>query len=205
MSSKYQLILDKQKKATMAYGSMCLVFLLLIGAYSFFQWTKYQTYNDALALNLERASDLSETVSEIQAKYLEEKPAFEEMQVDLEDTLKGVFPIEENYTELTRDLDKFEARTHRPNNPFVISNLDYQDVKISENGYYKYLPLRMTITASPENFTKFLHYIETSGSLTGKVRLMDMQSIRLNFNEAKTDGPEIINFSVKINAYFQNI
>ena len=72
------------------------------------------------------------------------------------------------------------------------------------DGEYKYLPLRMTISASRENFTKFMQYIEKSGSLLGKVRLMDIQSINLSFSEGDSIESESINFSVKINAYFQS-
>jgi len=72
----------------------------------------------------------------------------------------------------------------------------------------------MTIASSQENFNKFLQYVEQSGSLLGKTRLMDIQSIHLSFGEDESgesgvkvtnSNSELINFSVKIHAYFQNI
>ena len=49
---------------------------------------------------------------------------------------------------------------------------------------------------------KFLHLLENSGSLDDQIRLMDIQSIRLNFDGE--DDSDIINFTVQINAYFQS-
>ena len=70
---------------------------------------------------------------------------------------------------------------------------------------YSILPLTMTIRSSSDNFRKFLQMIEHSGSFTEQIRLMDLQSIRLNFGNDDSQNVEsqIINFTVQINAYFQ--
>jgi len=91
---------------------------------------------------------------------------------------------------------------NRTKSPFVISSIEYQDAQIDPDGNYKFLPLRMNITSSRDNFAKFLRYVETSGSILDNVRLMDIQSIHMSFGK---DSGESVNFSVKIHAYFQNI
>lgn len=205
MGSNYQQIIDQQKKSLKAYVSMCLLLVALVGVYSYFQLDKYTRYNEAIASNDAFVTVLKDSRSTEESVYDSEKPKFKKLQTDMEETLKEVFPISDNYTELTRAFDTFEQSLHRATNPFVISSIDYQDVKTSANGQYKYLPLRMNISSSKENFMKFLEYIETSGSLVGKVRLMDIQSIRLNFSEDAGTDVKTINFSVLIHAYFQNI
>jgi hypothetical protein len=147
-------------------------------------------------------------------EYLSNKTQADELENELNDNLRDVFPANDNYTELTRAFDAFEEQTHTAKSPFVISNIEYQEIQTSEDGNYKYLPVRMTIASSQENFNKFLQYVEQSGSLLGKTRLMDIQSIHLSFGEDESgesgvkvtnSNSELINFSVKIHAYFQNI
>jgi hypothetical protein len=187
---------------------MCTIFVLLIAGYAYMQWGTYRMYQKAIDINEGTEEILKENVADVRATYLENKNDFTALQKNMEETLKEVFPMDDNYTELTRAFDSFEESTHRSNNPFVISNIDFQEIQLNEENNYKYLPLRMTITSSEKNFTEFLHYIETSGSLVDEIRLMDIQSIRMNFSEAESDEgakTETISFSVKLHAYFQNI
>ncbi|MFA4891235.1 MAG: hypothetical protein WC604_02700 [Candidatus Gracilibacteria bacterium] len=200
----YQEIIDKQKRGITFYTVLCVLFVGLIGAYTYFNWVDYSLHKEAVAQNETVIQDLkSQTVSE-KSEYQNQKKLFDDLSDGIDASLKEVFPAGDDYTELTRAFDHFESETDRNNNKFVISNIEYQDIQVSEDGAYKCLPLRMTISSSEENFTKFLQYIEKSGSLLDKVRLMDIQSIHMSFDESENSSG-VINFSVKINAYFQNI
>ncbi len=200
----YREIIEKQKGSITFYTILCVLFVGLIGVYTYFKWVDYGLYKEAVAQNETVIQDLkSQTVSE-KSEYQNQKKIFDDLSDGINASLKEVFPAGDSYTELTRAFDHFESETDRNNNKFVISNIEYQDVQVSEDGAYKYLPLRMTISSSEENFTKFLQYIEKSGSLLDKVRLMDIQSIHMSFDDSENSSG-VINFSVKINAYFQNI
>ena len=59
----------------------------------------------------------------------------------------------------------------------------------------------MNIESSLENFNKFLEFVAKSGTLESMTRLMDIESIRLNFGG---ESKEKITFSVNMRAYFQN-
>ena len=204
--ASYKSIVRKQKKSIMLYSILCGLFVALIGSYVYFKWVDYGLYKDAIAINERTVDALKTQVIAQKSDYLNKKETFDELSEDIEDSLKEVFPAENSYTELTRAFDKFEEETDRNNNPFVISNIEYQDIQDTDEGDYKYLPLRMTISSSAENFTKFLQYAEKSGSLLDKVRLMDIQSIHLSFSDsAEGVSQDTINFSVKIHTYFQNI
>lgn len=203
--SNFQLIIHQQKKSIRAYGFMCLILIMLIGSYTYLQFNKYEAYKEGLATNEDNKTVIKDLAGNSSTTYLQEKPKFTELQKNMEDTLKEVFPIGDNYTELTRSFDTFEQQLNRPNDPFLISSIDYGEGAEGPDGQYKFLPIRMSITGSRENFMKFLRYMETSGSLSGEVRLMDIQAIRLNINEDKEAKTQMINFSVSAQAYFQNI
>lgn len=201
----YQQLVLKQKKAVKTYGALCAFFLIIVGIYNYYKWADYQLYREAVQVNEETISYLKQETAVERVEYLNQKSEFDQLNYEVEDSLKEVFPAGDNYTELTRSFDAFEQETHRAKNPFVISNIEYQEIKESEDGTYKYLPLRMTISSSNDNFTKFMHYVEKSGSLIDKVRLMDIQSIHLSFSENSDSSSNTINFSINIHAYFQNI
>jgi hypothetical protein len=204
--ANYKSIARKQKKSITFYSILCGLFVALIGSYVYFKWIDYGLYKDAISLNENTIETLKTQVVAQKSNYINKKDDFDELSEDIEDSLKEVFPPLNSYTELTRAFDKFEEETDRNNNPFVISNIEYQEIQDAEDSDYKYLPLRMTISSSAENFTKFLQYAEKSGSLLDKVRLMDIQSIHLSFSESGDGGlQDTINFSVKIHAYFQKI
>jgi len=201
----YQLVIQKQKNGLRAYAALCLVFLAIVGAYTYFRWIDYSTFRAAIASNESVIGVLKQEAINEKSDYLEKKSELEELSGKIEGNLKTVFPSSDDYTELTRALDSFEQELNRANNPFVIASIEYQDAQADPDGNYKYLPLRMNITSSRENFAKFLRYIETSGSILDNVRLMDIQSIHMSFNKDSGSGSGSVNFSVKINAYFQNI
>jgi len=198
----YQLAIQKQKSGLRAYTALCLVFLVIVGAFTYFKWVDYNTFKTAIASNESVIEKLKQDVINEKSDYLEKKSALEELSGEIEGNLKTVFPATDNYTELTRAFDAFEQELNRTKSPFVISSIEYQDAQIDPDGNYKFLPLRMNITSSRDNFAKFLRYVETSGSILDNVRLMDIQSIHMSFGK---DSGESVNFSVKIHAYFQNI
>lgn len=197
----YQLVIQKQKTSLRAYAALCLVFLAIVGAYTYFKWVDYGVFKAAIASNESMIGKLKQDVIDGKSDYLEKKSALEELSGEIEGNLKTVFPAVDNYTELTRAFDAFEQELNRTKSPFVISSIEYQDAQVDPEGNYKFLPLRMNITSSRDNFAKFLRYVETSGSILGNVRLMDIQSIHMSFG----DDEDSVNFSVKIHAYFQNI
>lgn len=197
----YQLAIQKQKAGLKAYAVLCLVFLVIVGAYTYFKWVDYSVFKAAIASNESMIDKLKQDSINEKSDYLDKKSGLEELSGKIEDNLKTVFPSTDGYTELTRAFDAFEQELNRANSPFVISSIEYQDVQADPDGNYKFLPLRMNITSSRDNFAKFLRYVETSGSILDNVRLMDIQSIHMSFG----DDEESVNFSVKIHAYFQNI
>jgi len=188
-----------QKLYIKVYAVLCLIILATMGFYSYQKWQEYSLIKTAVEKNKDLVTVLRENVSDEKSTYELNKNGFNSMNEEIEEKLEYIFPSVDDYTSLTRQIDEFEEELSKKNNPFDISNIEYMTAE--DAGDYSVLPLRMNIESSDDNFTKFLHLLENSGSLDNQIRLMDIQSIRLNFNEE--DDSDIINFTVQINAYFQ--
>lgn len=199
----YKLLESRQKMQIKAYGVMIALLLVCAGFYSYKQWQDYQLASVGTEKAKEFITYLRDEVTSEKTKFENKKSEFESLRKTTEDKLATIFPAQDDYTALTRQIDSYEVELSKLDSPFEVSNIDY-DAPLEFDKYYA-LPLRMSIRSSRENFTKFLHMIENSGALNDQLRLMDISSIRLNFedldNETSTSG--MINFVVQINAYYQ--
>ena len=189
-----------QKLYIKIYVVLCLIIIASMGFFSFQKWQEYSLVKTAVAKNQDLVTVLRNSVSDQKSTYEQNKEGFTSMNKEIEEKLDFIFPSTDDYTSLTRQMDAFEEELSKKNSPFNISNIEFMATENLDN--YSVLPLRMSIESSDDNFTKFLHLLENSGSLDDQIRLMDIQSIRLNFNEK--DDSDIINFTVQINAYFQS-
>jgi hypothetical protein len=199
----YKLEERRQKVQKKAYAILVLLVLLIGGWFFYGNWTAYSAVQDGLA-EAEGSVDFLRTQAKTdKSVYDESRDAFDELSEEIDGRLQAIFPAEDQYTDLTRQIDGYEDEMAKKGAVFQISNLDFQ--KPNDTGEHMILPLRMNVRSSADNFTKFLHLIETSGALDDEVRLMDISSIRLNFENSGGEGnrAEIINFAVQINAYYQ--
>lgn len=199
----YEMIERKQRIQIKSYALLCVVLLISVGVYSFTKWQDYSLAKEGVLENNKYVEIIKVKAAEEKDKYENEKPVFNQINKEVSKNLKTIFPVEDDYKNLTRQFDSFETKLSKKNSMFEISNIEYQEPGVLET--YSVLPVRMTIRSSRENFTKFLHYIENSGALNGDVRLMDIVSIRINFEDSQEESvkAKIVNFSVQINAYFQ--
>jgi methyl-accepting chemotaxis protein len=189
-----------QKLYTKVYAVLCLIIIASMGFFSYQKWQEYSLIKTAVEKNKDLVAALRENVADEKSAYELNKEGFNSMNEEIEEKLEYIFPSADDYTSLTRQIDEFEEELSKKNNPFNISNIEYMTASATDS--YSTLPFRMSIESSDDNFTKFLHLLENSGSLDDQVRLMDIQSIRLNFDE--DDESDIINFTVQINAYYQS-
>lgn len=200
----YLIAAKREDTQIKSYAVLCGVLLIAFGTFAYMKWQEYSLMNTVVEKNKTYIAALQEEGSNEKASFDTKKAAINELKTEIETSFVEVFPPTDAYTELTRKFDKFEQDLATKDSVFEISNIEYQTPAIGDG--YSILPVRMSIRSSQPNFEKFLHYVESSGSLAGKVRLMDISSIRLNFekgNDLSGKTEEIINFSVQINAYFQ--
>ena len=197
-NKSYEILKRRQKVHIKAYSVLCLILIFGLGFYLYHQWGIYTGAKHGIIANENLSEVLKERSTSEKAAFYENKDDFDALSEEISEKLTDIFPADDDYTSLTRQLDSYESELSKRNNPFEVSNINYQEMIEEEN--YSILPFKMNIRSSRENFTKFLHMVENSGSLNNQLRLMDVSSIRLNFDN---DESEMITFTVQINAYFQ--
>ncbi len=197
----YLVLKQREKMYIKAYAVLCVLVLLVGGFYTYKKWQEYSLIQAVLEKNESYIAELRDESADEKNRYESQKENFNNLNKEIQEKLAMVFPQGDNYTALTRQLDEFEQKISTKNNPFEVSNIEYETPIVAEN--YSIMPFRMNIQSSSENFRKFLHLMESSGSLKDQVRLMEVTSIRLNFEEDDEDTSEMISFTVQINAYFK--
>lgn len=184
------------------YAVLCFILTILFVWYFVGSWRGYAQTKDNHLTNQELINEYKQKASLEKADYEKNKTTFDQLQDEISTKLKDIFPVNDNYTALTRNLDDFEKELANSSNIFEISSIDYQSPV--EGKEYNILPFRMNIRSSEKNFREFLHLIEGSGALTDNIRLMEISSIRLNFENSEDEtSPDVISFTVQINAYYQ--
>lgn len=191
--------------------TMLSIFVLILGGvYGYLQYNNLTAAQTALAKSQETASALQTSVSKFTQDYADLKTAFDQNFSSVLNSLQGVYPSEESYTELTRKLDEFFRPNDTISNPIFASDLKFSKSKIDASKDYAVLPFSMTITTTKDNFQKFLRFVENSGSLEARTRLLDISSISINFTSSQPSGTgaaapaeQLLNVSVAMNAYFQ--
>ena len=195
----------RQANFYFACVGLILIGLIYYSTTHYFELTDKKTIIDE---STHAMSGLSENLDEVAGEYESLKETHNIIKETVSKEVEVVFPGSEKYTELTRDLDAYFKSRNQTDNPLVATNLQYGSPKVSEDGNYYILPLSMTISSSEGNFYDFLNYVDKSGTLSSKTRIMDVTSIKINFRDPtgkQKKGGEEINFNVQLNAYYQKL
>jgi len=209
-----QVAIVKKNYPRLKHSFQLLTVLVLVaaGVYCYFQYQKLAEAQTALADEQSRMSSMQASVDQYSRSFDDLKKAADADSAEITNKIQGVYPLEENYTALTRMLDVFFKDNDKPSNPIFAGSLSFSEPVVDANKDYAVLPFTMSIEGTRENFEKFLRYVEGSGELGGNVRLMDIKMISLNFPAeaaaAFTVSPEAgaaenLNVSVSMDAYFQ--
>ena len=181
---------------------LVVAFVLLAGlvVFGYFRGTAFYekyTYID----NLEGAIlEASEVIDTLETHLSEAKTEFSSTNDYKNDEIAGVFPATEDLTSLNRAFDEFSVENNFVNSPFFISSISYNESAASEEGNYMALPFSMQIESSEDNFYKFLEYIETSGNLDTKVRLMEVTDVSIDLGSS---DDEMLSYTLDLKAYYQ--
>ncbi len=198
----YKILEKRQKNQIKIFAILCGVLFLATATFSYLKWQQYSMTKIALENGKTLIETLRKSETDAISRYNEKKVGFADLQKNIEEKLASVFPDSDEYTTLTKQLDAFESELSKTKSAFEVSHIDFENVTVNE--HYAVLPFRMSVRSSAENFKKFLHMMESSGSLDSGVRLMEVSSIRLNFGEnAENEESKIIDFTLSVNAYFQ--
>lgn len=178
-----------------------IALLIILGTilYGVWQWNQLSTLN-VQANQLQSAiTNLTTESTQLAGDYQGIKKDVSAARSTSAQELAQVFPTTENLSDLTRLLDNFAVKNNFENNPFFISQVTYQEPTAPDGAMYQYVPVSLSVTSSKKNLSKFLEYVESSGSLEGEVRLMSIQNLTLDY-PAQYGGTYDVR--IDLNAYF---
>lgn len=189
------------------YFTLALMALAAAGVYGFFQFLDFRAEAKAIEDNKATQEELSQTIVKINADFKKTGEEQAKRQADLAKKMTSVLPPDENYTDLTRQFDRYFETNDKVGNPMFVGSLRFGKGAPDETmSNISVLPVSMNIEATRDNFFKFLEYVNGSGILENGVRLMDIDSIHLNFpegGELVKDLKQKLNFTVQMNAYYK--
>ncbi|MBU1445791.1 hypothetical protein KKD70_00840 [Patescibacteria group bacterium] len=191
------------------YTGLSALLVILIGFYAYTNISRMMNMQAETRMHNQLHSALTETDKLLNDELQTRKEEGGKLTQNIQTELDFVFPRNENHTLLTRTLEQFENSVNKVKDPFMINNLQYLKTQAVEEKDYSILPIKATIHSSYSNFFKFLGYVEKSGTLADKTRLLNIQSISINFispqgSQGNTSGTTEINFNVSMNAYFRS-
>ena len=216
------LTLRKLQQSTTGYGIL-LVLIMLIGGYFGYQnYTEYQAAGQALDNEQAQLNQLRGSADKTKTDFLALKTEFDLKNNGLNQSIDKLLPSEEKFTDLARSLDEYFRNTTTSGNPMFMSDLRFNQARVEKNKDYNVLPFSMSITGNEDGLKDFLKYIENSGGLSGtladQIRLMDINSINLSFqNNSSNSNQNVsgneaisnllqarsINATINLDAYFQ--
>lgn len=187
--------------------------ILLLGIVGYFTFNNVMKFLDVRAetqSNIEIFDNLENNEEIITTELANEQDGIQQLNQKIQTELELVFPKNESHTKLTRTLEQFANDIHRLKNPFIINNLQYLKSEKVDGENYSVMPFKMTIHSSYDNFFKFLEFVENSGTLSEKNRLIEITTITINFISpsgtiGNLSGQDEINFNATMNAYFRSI
>lgn len=183
---------DKQK---LIAGSVILVLTIALGVWQFMAMQDFNARTDVANTT---AANLTKTSKELTQSYQDIKVDVVSARDEAEQSLRLVFPTDENLTDLNRMFDDFSTRNNFKSSPFFMSSVKYGQAEETEEGY-RFVPVDVTVESSKRNLNKFLEFIEQSGSLENEVRLMDIQNMVVTYPD-EFGGTYKVRFT--LNAYF---
>lgn len=202
----------RYSKGTYVYILLAIIIAGLIGYYGYDKVNLYSEMKAWISENEGQKSEIRTAIQEEQKAYQEDKTVMTSKMQKKIAILDDIFPPEESLTVLTRAFDKFFIENDFANNPLNLPSLSFGAVQTNEEWDYNILPVTLTASGSRINFLKFLAYIEDSGLMDSKNRLMAIERLDIDFqiSEEAAEGEairrkpqEIVSFTANINAYFQ--
>ena len=187
-----------------------LLALIIFAGSTFYGITNWNLLQASAAAVQENQKEI-ENISGLFTKTKDEFQIFADEQAkrqkDFQKKIGSILPLDENYTDLAKQLDDYFATADKPGNPMFQGSLNFQKGQVVKDATgISVLPFSMGLEGTRDNLFKFLKFVQDSGSLESGIRLMEIKNIDLSFSEGgeQTDNPkEPIKFNVNMNAYYQ--
>lgn len=198
---------DSLLRSSTVYFFLALFIFLGSAGYGVFQYRIFEAEHQAILDNKKQIDELTEVLVRKEKEFRFFSEEREKQQAEFAKKITSILPQDEQYTNLTRQLDSYIAKNDKPSNPLFQGSLKFSK-GAPVNGFpgISGLSVSMNLEGTRDQFFKFLDFINESGSLETGTRLMELNSIQLNFPEGGenlNDPTQKINFTVDMTAYYQ--
>lgn len=229
MDAKTTRKIKKLVRKTKIYLVLIVVVLGGAGFYLFTQYQNFETVQANIQTLDELKLDLENQLQVLKGAYPDLKSEHENQVVSVDRDFEAVFPSTEDYKGLARFFENYFNDHNISSDPFILSSIQFgtpiipriksetskgatlgkQRGKIVvEQSPYAVLPVTISFRCSEEKSIEFFDFIQNSGSLTDRTRLMSAESFQydLQKDEEKIKSGEddgLKGYSLSIKAYFQ--
>jgi cell division protein FtsB len=212
-----QLVTKRKIQQGIMKYALCTIAIVLIGGYFGFQhYNEYQAASTALSQENQKLAELKGAADKIKKEYGDLKKDMDKANSGVNESIEKILPASENFTDLARDLDKYFLNTSMGAAPMFLSDLRFNAARVGAEEFAT-LPFSMNISGDEVGLKQFLDFIEKSGDLNSRSRLLDIASVTLSYQNkpAATDdnsatatptalsAAKAITASINLNAYFQ--
>jgi|GEM_PF-6399811 len=206
----------KIQQGIMKYALFTIAIVAIGGYFGFQHYNEYQAASTALSQENLKLAELKGAADKIKKEYGELKKDMDKANSGVNESIEKILPASENFTDLARDLDKYFLNTSFGVAPMFLSDLRFNAARTGAEEFAT-LPFSMNISGDEVGLKQFLDFIEKSGDLNSRSRLLDIASVTLSYQNrqasteenAATSTPtalsaaKLITASINLNAYFQ--
>jgi hypothetical protein len=206
----------KLNQSIMQFAILSVIILAVGAFYGYMHYTEYQAATTALTEGTAHLSELKASSDQAKMAYLTLKKDMESQNVGVNQAIEQILPSNEDFTDLARALDKYFLNTAATPNAMFLSDLRFASPVINDEKEFAVLPFTMSLSANETSFSTFLEYIENSGDLNDRTRLLDIASVNMSYQlprSASSTGnatqPSVstavrdVSASLNLRAYFQ--
>lgn len=206
----------KLNQSIIQYALLCLIILAIGGFYGYIHYTEYQAASTAFETEKALLSELKADSDQAKMDYTALKKDIDAENVGVNQAIEQILPSNEDFTDLARELDKYFLNTATTANPVFLSDLRFAPPQVTGEKEFAILPFSMNISANELSLNDFLEYVENSGDLNDRTRLLDIGTLNISYQSpgssssptgetATVYNPNVRDVSASLNmrAFFQ--
>lgn len=197
---KNQIFTKRKLSQSITQYALLTVLILAVGGYFAFQhYNEYQAARDAMQKESSQLLDLRAQAEQSKSSYLALKKDLDAQNAGINQSIELILPANEDFTNLARQLDKYFLDTRLTVSPMFLSNLSFAQPNTQGNEF-AILPFSMSLTGTENGLKDFLEYVENSGDLNEKSRLLDFANLSLSYSseESTPDGESGLDLSTAV-------
>jgi len=175
----------KLNQGIMQFALITLAIALIGGYFGYNNYSEYQKAQTAFAGETQTLTDLKGSAEQKKQDYLALKKDLDTQNVTVNQAIEKILPSSEDFTTLARELDKYFQDTAATTNPMFLSSLSFNTPVISDTDELAKLPFSMGMSGNEPGLKDFLKYVENSGDLDSKTRLLSVNNMTLTFQDSE--------------------